>query len=75
LPDPAAEGSAHTTLGTREGRRGAYTQGATFDDEGNFTGRTDVTDHGRNDHFKPHWHPANSPNSVKRGPHPIPEVY
>ena len=70
LPDPSAEG-AHTTLGTRSGRNGDYTQGATFDAKGNFQGRTDVTNHGRGDHVNPHWHPAKGPNSV--GPQqPIP---
>ncbi len=49
LPDSAAEGSAHTTIGSRESDRGPYTQGATFDQEGKFRGRTDVTDHGRRD--------------------------
>lgn len=45
-PDPQAEGP-HTTLGTREGTDGRpYTQGAIFDGNGNFTGRTDVSDHG-----------------------------
>lgn len=46
LPDPAAEGRAHTVLGTREGRAGSYTQGATFDNNGIFKGVTDVTTHG-----------------------------
>jgi hypothetical protein len=70
LPLPGAEG-AHTTLGTRSGRNGDYTQGATFDSQGKFSGRTDVTNHGRADHTNPHWHPAVGPNSV--GPQqPIP---
>ena len=63
LPHPNAEGP-HTTLGTRSGRNGEYTQGATFDHNGNFKGRTDVTNHGRGDHTNPHWHPATSPNGV-----------
>lgn len=63
LPLPGAEG-AHTTLGTRTGRNGSYTQGATFGEKGNFLGRTDVTNHGRGDHTNPHWHPALGPNSV-----------
>jgi len=57
LPDADADG-AHTTLGTRQGNNGDYTQGATFDNTGQFTGRTDVTDHGRKDHDSPHVHPA-----------------
>ena len=61
-----------TTLGTRTGKDGEpYTQGATFDENGEFKGRTDVTDHGRNDHTDPHFHPATGPGSV--GPaQPIP---
>jgi RHS repeat-associated protein len=73
LPDPAAEGSAHTTLGTKQGRYETYTQGATFENK-EFKGRTDVTNHGRYDHPNPHYHPATSPNSVKPGPHPIPST-
>jgi uncharacterized protein RhaS with RHS repeats len=65
LPDADADGS-HTTLGVRQGSNGeTYTQGATFDQDGNFTGRTDVTDHGRpSNHSSPHVHPATGPNSV-----------
>ena len=65
LPDPDAEG-AHTTLGEREGSNGeSYGQGASFDEDGNFTGRTDLTDHGRpSNHSNPHFHPATGPNSV-----------
>jgi uncharacterized protein RhaS with RHS repeats len=62
-PLPGAVGP-HTTLGTRSGRSGDYTQGATFDATGRFTGRTDVTNHGRRDHTNPHFHPATGPNSV-----------
>jgi hypothetical protein len=50
LPDPLAEGSPHTTLGTRQGKYEDYTQGATFNGQGKFEGRTDVTNHGRGDH-------------------------
>jgi len=65
LPDPDATGP-HTTLGTHVGSDGKpYTQGATFDKDGNFLGRTDVTDHGRADHTNPHFHPATGPNSAK----------
>ncbi len=67
VPDPNAEG-AHTTIGKRKGRNGNYTQGATFDENGNFTGRTDVTDHGRpSNHDSPHFHPATGTNSVGDG--------
>lgn len=66
-PDPEAEGP-HTTIGTRQSEQGDYTQGATFDGEGNFIGRTDVTDHGRPwDHENPHFHPATRPGSTGRG--------
>ena len=77
LPDPNASG-AHTRLGTRSGRSGKYTQGATFDASGNFKGRVDATNHGRADHSNPHWHPANGPNSVVPGGHhkfPRPGMY
>lgn len=64
LPSSDADG-AHTQLGEQTSRSGgSYTQGATFDDSGNFIGRTDVTDHGRTDHDNPHFHPATGPNSV-----------
>jgi uncharacterized protein RhaS with RHS repeats len=55
LPDPAAEGSLHTTFGTGQGSYGPYTQGATFDEKGKFKRRTDVTDHGRRDHPNLHY--------------------
>ena len=74
LPDLAAQGNPHSTTGTRMGSDGQpYRQGATFDKDGKFVGRTDVTDHGRpSNHSNPHFHPATSPNSV--GPaQPIPE--
>ena len=71
LPDPDATG-AHSTRGTRVGSDGEpYTQGATFDEDGNFVGRTDVTDHGRADHPNPHFHPATGPNSAKSTAQPI----
>ena len=71
LPDPAADGTPHTTLGKKDGRYEPYTQGATFDETGEFRGRTDVTDHGRSDHPKPHYHPATGPNSANSDPEPI----
>jgi RHS repeat-associated protein len=74
-PSPSSEGAAHTTLGTRTGSDGEqYSQGATFDRNGKFAGRTDVTDHGRSDHSNPHFHPAAGPNKVEKGPgQPIPK--
>ncbi|SRR6266481_5621366 len=64
LPHPEAQGP-HSTVGTRVGSDGVpYRQGATFDEKGNFTGRTDVTNHGRGDHTNPHFHPATGPVSV-----------
>lgn len=71
LPDPAAEGVAHTTVGTRNGSKGTYTQGATFDEHGEFKGRTDVTNHGRRDHPDPHYHPATGRNSANSDAEPI----
>ena len=71
LPDPAAEGSEHTTFGTRESRKGDYRQGATFDKTGKFTRRTDVTNHGRGDHPNPHYHDATGPNSADGPAMPI----
>lgn len=56
LSDPAAGGNPHTTIGIKHGSKGPYTQGATFEDN-KFKGRTDVTDHGRNDHPNPHFYP------------------
>jgi hypothetical protein len=47
LPDPAAIGP-HTRLGVATSRKvGLNRQGATFDGNGRFLGRTDVTSHGR----------------------------
>jgi hypothetical protein len=70
LPDPAAAGYPHTTLGIRQGSRGPYGQGATFEN-GKFQGRTDLTDHGRGDHPNPHFHPATGPNSAGSPAQPI----
>jgi RHS repeat-associated protein len=73
-PHPDAQG-AHSTVGTRVGSDGKpYRQGATFDSNGRFTGRTDVTNHGRSDHANPHFHPATGPASVRPGPgEPVPQ--
>jgi len=73
-PHPDAEGP-HSTLGTRVGHDGVpYTQGATFGANGEFKGRTDVTNHGRADHANPHFHPATGPASTRPGPgEPIPQ--
>jgi hypothetical protein len=68
-PDPAAEGNPHTRIGTQPGDpdgrypHGPYRQGFTFDENGELTGRTDVTDHGRPwNHDNPHFHPWGGPN-------------
>ncbi|MBS0272763.1 MAG: hypothetical protein JSR85_09025 [Proteobacteria bacterium] len=74
LPDPTAEGP-HTTLGIQQSRKEPYIQEATFNEKGEFKGRTDVTDHGRRDHPNPHYHPATSPNSAKNPPQAIPEFF
>jgi hypothetical protein len=47
-----------------------YRQGATFDGNGNFRGRTDVTDHGRTDHASPH-HRATGAGSHIRATVPV----
>ena len=74
MPDPAAEGP-HTTFATQYGRKGPYTQGATFDEKGEFQGRTDVTDHKRGDHPNPHYHPATGPDSADSPAEPIPNFF
>jgi RHS repeat-associated protein len=73
LPEPDAEGRAHSVVGSRKGKSGTYTQGATFDDKGRFRGVTDVTTHGRFDHPNPHFHPAKSPSGIEHGAHPLPD--
>lgn len=40
----------------------------TFDSDGKFRGRTDVTNHGRGDHPKPHYHDATGSNSANGPP-------
>lgn len=71
LSDPDASGG-HTTLGERKGHDGVtYTQGATFDENGEFQGRTDVHDHSRGDHPNPHFHEATGTNSVSKEPKKI----
>jgi hypothetical protein len=68
LPDPAAIGP-HTRLGVATSRKvGLNRQGATFDGNGRFLGRTDVTSHGRG-FPNPHFHPAASQNGVLKGVH------
>ena len=66
LPDPAAGGAPHTTLGGRMGSDGTYyRQSATFPGQswpqanGNDVpwSRVDWHDHGRTDHPNPHQHP------------------
>ncbi|MBA3603241.1 MAG: RHS repeat-associated core domain-containing protein [Parachlamydiaceae bacterium] len=72
LPNSAAAGNPHTTFGTRQSTNtGPYRQGATFDANGDFKGRTDVTNHGRGDHPNPHYHPATGPNSASSPAEPI----
>ena len=70
LSQPGAVGP-HSTFGTRLGSDGIfYRQGATFDGNGIFRGRTDVTDHGspqRPGHVSPHHHPATGPASTGGG--------
>ncbi|MGK5595407.1 MAG: hypothetical protein ACSNEK_08635 [Parachlamydiaceae bacterium] len=70
IPDPDAEGSPHTRLAKKKGRRETYTQGATFDEQGRLIGVTDCTDHGRpREHANPHFHPATSQGGTERGGH------
>jgi hypothetical protein len=74
VPLSGADGP-HTVIGTRTEPRQSpapYIQGVTFDSNGNPIGRTDVTDHGRADHFSFHFHPWNEIIFVP-GPHPIPD--
>lgn len=75
MPDPAAEGNPHTTLGLQKSRKEDYIQGATFDENGKFIGRTDATDHGRSDHVKPHYHPATAPNGARSDSIPISKYF
>ncbi|RKN75920.1 hypothetical protein D7Z94_24985 [Ulvibacterium marinum] len=59
-PDPEAEGTSHTQLGTKEGRNGNYKQAREFDSEGKPVRDVDFTDHGRpNEHSNPHQHKYN----------------
>jgi len=55
-PDPEAQGTAHTQLGTRDGKKEQYGQGREFDPDDNEVKRIDFTDHGRSDHPNPHQH-------------------
>ena len=60
----------------KEGRYEEYKQGATFDADGKFRGRTDVTDHGRpKEHTKPHYHPSTSPNGADSPAQRIPNFF
>ncbi|MGK5595744.1 MAG: hypothetical protein ACSNEK_10370, partial [Parachlamydiaceae bacterium] len=72
LPDPAAEGSPHTTFAKKEGDYEMYIKGATFDEKGRLVGVTDCTTHGRRDHPNPHFHPATSQSGIKSGAHRFP---
>ena len=75
LPDPAAEGTPHTTFGIRKGGKGPYNQGATFDEKGKFSKRIDATNHGRGDHPNPHSHRATGPNSANSPAEPIQDFF
>jgi RHS repeat-associated protein len=74
-PDPEAEGP-HSTFGPHIGSDGQpYQQGATFGANGEFQGRTDVTDHGRPDvpgHTIPHHHPGPTGIGGPATPGPVP---
>ena len=59
-PDPEAEGTSHTQLGTKEGRNGNYKQAREFDSNNKPVRDVDFTDHGRpNEHSNPHQHKYN----------------
>ena len=73
IPDPEAEGSAHTQLGKQEGRRGSYPQAREFDKRGQPVRDIDFTDHGRpGQHMNnPHQHrylPNPTGGTPQRGP-------
>jgi hypothetical protein len=60
IPDPEAEGVAHTQLGTKTSKSQAgnpkYGQGMEFDKNGTSVRRLDQTNHGRSDHPNPQEH-------------------
>jgi hypothetical protein len=51
----------HTQLGKKKGRKGEYTQGREFGEDGKPVKDIDFTDHGRSDHPNPHQH-RHTPN-------------
>ncbi len=70
--DEEAEGSEHTQLGTREGRKGSYKQGREFDKDGNPVIDIDHTDHGRPSQHPPgkhkhRWIPNKTGGTPSRG--------
>jgi RHS repeat-associated protein len=69
--DSEAEGKKHTQLGTKQGRKGKYTQGREFDEKGNPVKDIDHTDHGRPDTHpdNPHqhtWEPSKTGGTPQR---------
>jgi hypothetical protein len=70
-PDPEAEGTSHTQLGTKKGSEGDYKQVREFDKEGKPVRDIDFTDHGRpQNHPKVHQHKYESNptgGTMKRG--------
>jgi len=76
IPDPEAQGAAHSQLGTKTSQSQAgnpqYKQALEYDENGNPVRRIDFTDHGRSDHPDPHQHVID-PNTGKIGPtQPLP---
>lgn len=74
--DEEAQGTDHTQLGTKEGRKGSYQQGREFDHNGNPVRDVDHTDHGRpGTHTNPHqhnWKPSKTGGTYQRGgPEPL----
>jgi hypothetical protein len=72
VPDPEAQGSAHTQLGTKPSRTGSnYNQAREFDAQGKPKKDIDFTDHGRpKQHSNPHQHsytPNPSGGTLQRG--------
>ncbi|WP_407478709.1 DUF6443 domain-containing protein [Elizabethkingia anophelis] len=70
LPDAEALGREHTQLGTKQGRKGNYTQAREFDKNGKPIRDIDFTDHGRpQNHVNPHqhrWEPNQTGGTLQR---------
>lgn len=70
LPDAEALGREHTQLGTKQGRKGNYTQAREFDKNGKPVRDIDFTDHGRpQNHVNPHqhrWEPNQTGGTLQR---------